>query len=91
MSPYSMGSSSLQELYSYMEDFKRGELNMSDCEKLYRAWQDRNRDHTPSIKEKKVVWPQLANMENFSWIIIIILTFVSLRVYGVWKEKYLGY
>jgi len=49
-----MGSSTLNELYGFMEDFKRGELCMSDCEKLFKAWKCRNRDQTPSIKEKKV-------------------------------------
>lgn len=56
LSPFSMGSTTLDELTGFIEDYKRGELSMSDCERLYKAWQYRNRDQKPSIKEKKVFY-----------------------------------
>lgn len=58
-----MGSSSLDELYGFMEDYKRGDLSMDDCEKLYRAWQNRNISLQPSIKEKKVGWDIFPNLK----------------------------
>lgn len=54
MSPHSLGSSNLDELSQYMESYKRGEFNMEDIERLYRAWTQRNKELSScSLKERK--------------------------------------
>ncbi|KAH3871934.1 phosphoinositide 3-kinase adapter protein 1-like isoform X2 [Dreissena polymorpha] len=53
LSPGSMGSSALNEIDEIIESYKLGDIGMDDVDKLYRAWQERNRDSSKSIKEKK--------------------------------------
>lgn len=54
MSPHSLGSTSLEELNEYVDAYKKGEFSLDDIERLYRAWNERNRDTmTLSLKERK--------------------------------------
>ncbi|KAH3871916.1 hypothetical protein DPMN_035131, partial [Dreissena polymorpha] len=53
LSPGSMGSSALNESNEIIESYKLGGIGMDDVDKLYCAWQERNKDSSKSIKEKK--------------------------------------